>query len=126
MEVRRPEARTLAILAVEEIVSNILEHGYGGSEGRPVSVSVRPLDATRFRVRILDRALTLDVTRIAVQGLDATAGTLTLRGRGLALVRLIASSATHRARSEGGNQLDLVFDADTLSRIVEENLGEAA
>jgi anti-sigma regulatory factor (Ser/Thr protein kinase) len=126
LQLRRPEARTLILLAVEEAVLNVLEHGYGGAEGRPLTVTVKALDPRLFRVRILDRAPERDVTRIPVTPLARSARRAAVRGRGLALVRLLSESMTHRARDGGGNRLELVFDADRLSRAVQEELGEAA
>ena len=124
--VRRPEARALAALAVEEIVANVADHGYSGREGLPISLTMRPLGGERFQVRVLDRAPVRDVTLIEAPDLAESARRLSPRGRGLALVRLIANSVVHRGRSGGGNALDLVFDAAVLSRIVEENFREAA
>jgi anti-sigma regulatory factor (Ser/Thr protein kinase) len=126
LQLRRPEARALILLAVEEAVLNVLEHGYDGAPDRPVTVTVKALDDHRFRVRILDRAPERDVTRLPVVPLARSAHQAAVRGRGLAMVRLLTEAMSHCRRRGGGNRLELVFDADRLSRAVEEEFGEAA
>jgi len=126
LDVRRPEARALALLAVEEIAANIAEHGYGGEAGHPISLLVRPLEGEIFEISIRDRAAVMDVTAIPVANLGRLARDRAARGRGLAMVRLLAESMTHRPRRGGGNELTLTFDAAQLSRRAEEKIGDAA
>jgi len=126
LEVRRPEARALALLAVEEAVANVLEHGYRGQPGRPFTLTFRPLAGERFEVVLRDRAPVVDVARLAPGDLERLAIQKASGGRGLALVRLLVETLEHARRRGGGNVLTLVFDADELSRIAQEHSREAA
>jgi anti-sigma regulatory factor (Ser/Thr protein kinase) len=124
--VRRPEARALTLLAVEELVANIAEHGYGGQAGRAISLSVQAREDETFEITIRDRAPTVDVTGIPPGNLGRLARGRAVRGRGLAMVRVLTRSLKHRSLPGGGNELTLTFDAVELSRRVAEDLGDAA
>ena len=113
--VRSPEARALALLAVEEAAANVLEHGYRGRAGRPLEIVIRIDVGGRFAVTLRDRAPECDVTALPAVDLDRLARACAERGRGLAMVRRIAASMRHRARRGGGNELTLTFDATRLS-----------
>ncbi len=126
VEVRRPEARALALLAVDEIAANVVEHGYRGEAGRPLGVTFRPLDGERFEITVRDRAPVIDVTARPVVSLRTLARKRAPRGRGLAMVRRLAESLRHRSRPGGGNELTLIFDAVALSRLGEEPFRDAA
>ena len=124
--IRKPEERSLVLLAVEEAAVNVLEHGYRNVSGRPLFIWVRTLDSERFQVTLRDRAPLTDVTRITPGDLKELARTRASRGRGLALMRLLASSMTHRPRRAGGNELVLVFDPVHLDRVIEDHFRNAA
>jgi anti-sigma regulatory factor (Ser/Thr protein kinase) len=124
--IRGPEERSLALLAVEEAAVNILEHGYANVAGRPLSVWVRSTGQEGFQVTLRDRAPVTDVTRIAPGDLKELARRRASRGRGLALIRLLTTSMTHRPRPGGGNELVLTFDLRHLTRVVEEHFRHAA
>ncbi len=126
LDVRRPEARALALLAVEEAAANVAEHGYGGAAGCPLSVTVRNLPDEVFEVTLRDRAPVVDVTALPARDLARLAEERAERGRGLAMVRGLCRSMAHRRRRGGGNELVLVFDAAALTRRVEEQLRDAA
>jgi anti-sigma regulatory factor (Ser/Thr protein kinase) len=114
------------LLAVEEAAVNILEHGYQNVSGRPLFICVRGLDAGRFQVTLRDRAPLTDVTRIVPGDLKELARARASRGRGLALMRLLTSSMTHRPRRGGGNELVLAFDPVHLGRVIEDYFRNAA
>lgn len=126
LEVRRPEARAMALLAVEEAVANVLEHGYHGRPGQPFTVTFRSRPGERFEIVLRDRAPVVDVTRLVPGDLRRLARSHATGGRGLALVHLLASELRHARRRGGGNVLTLVFDAEELSRIAQEHSREAA
>ncbi len=124
--IRVPEARELAMLAVEEAAANIFEHGYGDRSGCPLEVTVRVDGHGRFSIILRDRAPVFDVTELPAVDLDRLAREFATRGRGLAIVRQIADSMGHRARRGGGNELTLTFDAGRLAGGVEHLREEAA
>ncbi len=125
-EVPLPGVRALVLLAIEEAVSNVVEHGYRGAAGRPIQLRFSMTDASHIHIRILDRAPGIDVTSIHVFSLSESADLLMERGRGLALLRRLTDSMTHQPRDEGGNVLDLVLDMHRLGRLVKETHREAA
>jgi anti-sigma regulatory factor (Ser/Thr protein kinase) len=124
--IRKPEERALALLAVEEAAVNILEHGYQNEVGRPLTIRVSPVSADRVQVVLRDRAPLADVTHIVPGDLKELARRRASRGRGLALMRLLTTSMTHRPRSGGGNELVLLFDTNHLARVIEEHFRNAA
>jgi anti-sigma regulatory factor (Ser/Thr protein kinase) len=126
LHVRRPEARALALLAVEETAANILEHGYGGKTGKPLEVVVRIREPEVFEVTLKDRARVLDITRLRPGNLKKLARKQAERGRGLALVQLLTRNMNYRKRAGGGNVITLVFDAEHLSEIAREHSRGAA
>jgi anti-sigma regulatory factor (Ser/Thr protein kinase) len=126
LEIRRPEARALILLGVEEAAANIVEHGYEGETGRPLSVTVAIESGRTVTITLRDRAPALDVTSLAPNDLKQLARTAAPRGRGLAMIELLVRSVSHRPRRGGGNELELVFDAEDLARRVEQSLEDAA
>ena len=80
LEIRRPEARALALLAVEEVAANIVEHGYGGEAGRPLAVTVALEPGERFTITLRDRAPVLDVTSLSPNDLKELARSAAPRG----------------------------------------------
>lgn len=120
------EERALVLLAVEEAAMNVLEHGYGNEAGRHLSIRVRPSSDGRLEVVVRDRAPVVDVTGIPHGDLKELARCRASRGRGLAMIRLLTRSVSHRPRPGGGNDLVLVFETGHLSRVIEEHLRDAA
>jgi anti-sigma regulatory factor (Ser/Thr protein kinase) len=119
-----PEHRALCLLAVEEAVVNVFEHGYGGRPGCPLLVAVRSLPKGSVEVVLRDRAPVFDPGRVPVQDLRELARRETSRGRGLPLMRLLAGSIGHRPRRGGGNELVLVFEPARLARVIQEHVFE--
>lgn len=125
-DVHFPEARELAMLAIEEAAANIFEHGYDNRPGCSLDVTVRADAREHFTVILRDRAPALDVTALPVADLDRLASEFATRGRGLAIMRQITDSMCHRARHGGGNELTLNFDAERLAGGAENLREEAA
>jgi anti-sigma regulatory factor (Ser/Thr protein kinase) len=119
------EARALVTLAVQEIAANIWEHGYGGAAGKPLEIRVLRLEGDVLTVTVEDAAPVHDVTRAAPRSLKALATSRAPRGRGMALVRELAASVTHRERPEGGNRLTLVFDPALIVHVLEGRMHRA-
>jgi len=124
-ELANPEARALVTLAVQEVVANVWEHGYRRADNEPVEVEITPLEGEVFSVTVSDRAPVLDVTRAAPRSLRALAARHEPRGRGIALVRELTLSLTHRPREGGGNLLTLVFDPALITSVLEGRMNRA-
>jgi anti-sigma regulatory factor (Ser/Thr protein kinase) len=116
---------TLVLLAVEEVVANVVEHGYRERPGQPISIWVRRIPRGRLEVSVWDRAPEAAFPRTGAS-LQCLAASRSERGRGQAMVRLLAESVTHRSRETGGNILTLVFDPKRLEERAQEHLREAA
>jgi anti-sigma regulatory factor (Ser/Thr protein kinase) len=126
LEVRRPEARALILLALEEAAANVVEHGYDGRPGHPLSVTVSVEAGENVTIVLRDRAPVLDVTSLASGDLKELARRAAPRGRGLAMIGMLARSMRHRPRRGGGNELELAFNVEELARRAEETLNDAA
>jgi len=81
-EASLPEARELAMLAVEEAAANVFEHGYGNQAGCSLEVTVRLGERERFAVILRDRAPVFDVTSLPPVDLDRLACEFATRGAG--------------------------------------------
>lgn len=118
--------RELVGIAVAEVLANIAEHGYDGREGMPVTFTFRSPGRGKLEIEVSDRAPRFRLESVPVRDLDELARGLSLRGRGLPLIRRIASEISVSPRAGGGNTFRLVFDARRLAAVVEEHLGQAA
>jgi anti-sigma regulatory factor (Ser/Thr protein kinase) len=124
--VREAGGLPLILLAIEEAAVNTLEHGYRGEVGKPLFVAACAAPPRRTRVILRDRAPMVDVTRLPAGDLGALARARESRGRGLALIRLLASGIEHRARRGGGNELVLLFEDSHLDRVLRDRILHAA
>ncbi|HEU0235022.1 MAG TPA: ATP-binding protein [Candidatus Limnocylindrales bacterium] len=102
------------VQAVDEAMTNITTHGYGGASG-PIEVTMGPT-VGGVRVQIRDRAPAFDPTSVGEPDLDSTR--LRPGGMGIHLIRAATDSMTHEHRPGGGNILTLVR---TLGRREEED-----
>lgn len=94
------------VQAVDEAVTNVAVHGYGG-HGGPIELDVDVRDGALV-VRIVDDAAPFDPTRLKPPDLDAPWRDRRLGGMGVHLMRTMSDEFHHRARSGGGNELTLV------------------
>lgn len=102
------EAGERARLAVAELVTNIVRHGYGGTSGE-LRAELRVLDGS-VEVVIEDRAPFFDPTASAAEH-DCTLppdGEASL-GLGLGLLHSCANRVTHRSLAPG-NRVTLTFE----------------
>ena len=93
-------------LAVEEVFTNILEHGYGGAAG-PVAVSVATT-AGSVRLVLDDEAATFDPAAAPRPVLDAALEEREPGGLGWHLVSELMDEVMHAPRSPRGNTYTLV------------------
>ena len=94
------------VLAVDEAVTNIILHGYGGGPGT-IEIEVnRSGDAVQVRLR--DHAPLFDPTQVPAPNLNIPLEERPLGGMGIFLMKNMVDAVSHRATDEGGNELTLV------------------
>lgn len=95
------------VLVVDEVVANIMRHGYRGRPGLvEIEVSGDPQDLV---IRLRDEAPAFDPTRWPMPDLDAPLERRAPGGMGIHLTRLCVDRMVHRERPGGGNELTLVL-----------------
>jgi serine/threonine-protein kinase RsbW len=93
------------VQAVDELVCNILEHGYDGNPG-PVEVDVERADR-ELLIRIRDRAPDFDPASVPAPDLDLSLEKRPLGGMGIHLARTLTDGMEHRILPTGGNEIIL-------------------
>lgn len=93
-------------LATEEVVANVLQHGYGN---RPGVIRVH-IDATpeRITVTLTDEAPIFDPADAPAPDLSADWEERRLGGLGWYLVQQVMDEARHEAGAQGGNVFTLI------------------
>ncbi len=93
-------------LAVDEALSNIINHGYEGRQDGRIWISVRQLDtpAPGMKIVIEDRAKQVDPTCIRGRDLDDVRP----GGLGVFIIREIMDDTTYEQRPDGGMRLTLI------------------
>lgn len=94
------------ILAVDEAVSNTINHGYQGQGGAVEIELHRKGDALVIRIR--DEAPPFDPTNVPPPDLTLSLEQRTPGGLGIYLIRQAMDEMTHRVTPQGGNELTLV------------------
>jgi len=99
------EATSDLVQAVDEIVCNVIEHGYAGRPGSIDVVVSTPGDAIVVRVR--DGAPTFDPRSVPEPRLDLPLERRPLGGMGVHLARALTDRIDHRMLPGGGNEVTL-------------------
>jgi len=94
------------VLAVDESLTNIIEHGYGGGPGE-VEVEVAR-EAETVIVRLRDSAAPFDPTQLPDPDLNLPLELRPVGGLGAYLVRQLVDQVIHQVSPQGGNILTLV------------------
>ena len=108
-----------ALIAVEELAANVVEHGYEDRPDEPLTVTLHTAPDERFVVALWDRAPRFDGADRPPADLAALARARAPRGRGRALAGRIAD-IHHRSRPGGGNRVTLTLDPRRLRSLEEE------
>lgn len=93
-------------LAVDEAVSNVVEHAYKGREDGTFTVRIEA-DDDRFRIEITDTGPCFDPTAAPAPDLDADWNERTVGGLGLHFVRQVVDDLSYSS-DETGNHLVLI------------------
>ena len=93
------------VQAVDELVCNVIGHGYAGRPG-PIEVAVVASDdAIGFRIR--DEAPAFDPTAVPEPPLDRPLAQRALGGMGVHLARSLTDEFRHRILPGGGNEVTI-------------------
>jgi serine/threonine-protein kinase RsbW len=93
------------VLAVDEVVTNIIEHGYRGRPGEIAIEIERKPDAVIVTVR--DQAPPFDPTRLPDPDITLPLEKRPVGGMGVYMARRSVDGMTHQLTGQGGNQLTL-------------------
>lgn len=94
------------VQAVDEIVTNVIEHGYAGRSGS-VEVEVG-VAGDEVWVQVRDGCPPFDPTAVPAPDTTAPLASRPLGGMGVHLSRVLTDDMTHRILPDGGNELTLV------------------
>jgi serine/threonine-protein kinase RsbW len=101
-----PDAVADIVLAVDEVVSNIVVHGYRGQPG-PIEIEVKHGRGT-LAICIRDEAFPFNPTSVPPPDLTLPLEQRTIGGIGIHLIRQVMEKVIHRITPQGGNELLLV------------------
>jgi anti-sigma regulatory factor (Ser/Thr protein kinase) len=94
------------VQAVDELVCNVIEHGYGQGVTGPVEVRVQH-DAARIVITIVDSAPPFDPTGHPTPDLTLPLEQRPFGGMGVHLARTLTDGMRHRILPGGGNEVTL-------------------
>jgi anti-sigma regulatory factor (Ser/Thr protein kinase) len=99
------------VLATDEVVTNIIVHGYEGREGTiEIEMERQGQDVL---VRVRDQAPPFDSTAVPPPDLTLPLEKRPLGGLGVYLARRVVDEMSYRAGVQGGNELTLVKRVDS-------------
>lgn len=95
------------VLAVDEAVTNVIEHGYGGDGSGEVRIQLRG-DAEKLEVLVEDRGKAFDPTRVPVPDIAIHVRQGRRKGLGIFLMRRIMDEVQYRFEPGEPNRLRMV------------------
>ena len=95
------------ILAVDEAVTNIIEHGYGNDPAGRIEIGVEA-DESRFRIVIRDSGKAFDPDSVASPEMRKHVAAGKKRGLGIFLMRQIMNEVRYQYQGGIRNELTLV------------------
>jgi serine/threonine-protein kinase RsbW len=109
-----PETIYDLLLAVNEVATNIIVHGYRRQPGQ-IEIALRRRGDT-IEIRLRDQARLFDPTRVPTPDLTLPLHKRPIGGMGVHVTRQIMDAMRYRVTPEGGNELTLVKRAIALGR----------
>jgi len=97
-------------LCLEEVISNIMRHGYAGQPGRPIRAQFSSLREGHFVLVVEDEAPHFNPLAAPELPCVDSQGLARIGGHGIRLVRHFAGSLEYQ-QIPGGNRLSLGFSA---------------
>ncbi len=94
------------LLAVDEMATNVIVHGYRGEAGTITIDVTREKD--RLVVRLRDHAPPFDPTTLAPPDITLPLHRRPLGGMGVFLTRQLTDQVIHRVTQDNGNELTLI------------------
>jgi serine/threonine-protein kinase RsbW len=91
------------VQAVDELVCNVVEHGYAGRPGEIEVAAIRGDEEIAFRIR--DAAPAFDPRSVPTPPLDVPLAQRRLGGMGVHLARTLTDGMEHRILPTGGNEV---------------------
>jgi serine/threonine-protein kinase RsbW len=108
-------------LAVVEMVTNIILHGYQ-RQGGPIEIEMKRTNDTVV-IRLLDQARPFDPTVVPAPDVTLPLEQRPIGGMGIYLTRKLMDTMTHRITPDGGNELTLVKNG-IIGNITKEETNE--
>jgi anti-sigma regulatory factor (Ser/Thr protein kinase) len=96
-------------LCLEEVVSNVIRHGYGGQPDRPITVEFATSGDGHFMVAVEDEAPAFDPLNAPELPTVSAADDSQLGGQGIRLLREFSHSLDYQ-RTPSGNRLSIGFE----------------
>ena len=101
------DAAADVVQAVDEVVTNVIEHGYSGRVGK-IEVELEVAAGRQVTIHVRDACPPFDPTGVPAPDTRAPLADRPLGGMGVHLSRELTDRMTHRILPSGGNELTLV------------------
>ena len=101
-----PSAGYDVLLAINEVVTNIIVHGYRGDQGA-IEIDIQPVGNTLV-ARLRDQARPFDPTQAPTPDVTMPLHLRPPGGMGIYMTRHLMDSMDYRTLDQGGNELTLV------------------
>ncbi len=95
------------VIAVDEAVTNVMEHAYECKQGCPVKISF-VIESDKFSIYIVDHGKSFDFRRILLGDIEKKLEERIRRGRGTLIMKKIMDTLEYSTNKEEGNVLKMV------------------
>lgn len=95
------------VIAVDEAVTNVMEHAYECKQGCPVKISF-VIEPDKFSICVIDHGKSFDFRRILLGDIEKKLEERVRRGRGTLIMKKIMDTLEYSTSKEEGNVLKMV------------------